>query len=81
LPESNGLKFCAQCGCGLECSLLEGAIDDEITHYRENGVATDGNPQSAFDLRILINAVLWGHERADEVMNLTRQFMAGVVVT
>lgn len=72
--ESDSHRFCAHCGCWLRISLTSYGVEEELAHYRENGVGSDEN--EAYALDILMRAVSWGSEHEDEVMALARQFLA-----
>lgn len=73
VTESDSHRFCAHCGCWLRVSLTSHGVEEELDHYRENGIGTDEN--EAYALSLLINAVSWGGEHEAEVMSLARQYL------
>lgn len=72
--ESDRHLHCAHCGCWLRVSLTDYGVEEELAHYRENGVGSDINDAYAIDL--LMSAVSWGGKHTAEVQELARQLVA-----
>lgn len=74
--ESDGHRFCAHCGCWLRVSLTRYGIEEEIDHYRNNGVGLNSISDEAYSLDLLMNAVSWGSEYEAEVQAFAREFLS-----
>lgn len=69
--ESDTHSFCAHCGCWLRISLTNYGVEEELRHYRENGVLMNPIADEAYGLDILLSAVS-GTDDEREVEELAR---------
>lgn len=74
--ESDSHRFCAHCGCWLRVSLTSYGVEEELAHYRENGVRQNAVADEAYSLDLLISAASWGSEHTDETMALARDLVS-----
>lgn len=79
--ESDCHRFCAHCGCWLRISLTSYGVEEELYHYRENGVGLNSIADEAYSLSLLMNAVSRGGEHMGEVQDFARCFIALPAVT
>jgi hypothetical protein len=73
--ESDTHSFCAHCNCWLRISLTDYGVDEELRHYRENGVLLNPVSDEAYSLDILLSAVS-GTAQEEEVEALARALVA-----
>ena len=74
--ESDSHRFCAHCSCWLRVSLTGYGVEEELHHYRENGIGLNSVVDEAYSLDLLLNAVSWRGDHEEEVLAIARDFMA-----